>query len=214
MFETETIGNATLYRADCREVLPTLGEVDALVSDPPYGMAYQSGRRAQRYEKIKGDEGENLLKWACEMPVRHSRYVFCRWDNLVSVPRPASCITWIKDNHSSGDLKHEHGRQYESILFYPGSQHFFPRGRPNDVIKCPRVSGSVHPTQKPAGLMMAVIDWTDGVILDPFMGSGSTGVAAQKRGRKFIGIELEKKYFDIACERISEASAQGDLLLA
>jgi len=112
-----------------------------------------------------------------------------------------------------GDLEHEHARQTEVICFYPGEGHYFPRGRPQDVIRAPRTDNDHHPTEKPVGLMTAICEWTAGAILDPFMGSGTTGVAAVKLGRKFIGIEIEPKYFDIARKRISEALKQGDMFI-
>ncbi|MXO67776.1 site-specific DNA-methyltransferase [Altererythrobacter marinus] len=208
-----TIGRATLYRGDCRDILPTLPEVGAVVTDPPFGMKFQSNHRKEKHLAIDNDDTEELLVWACGLPVSHSRYVFCRWDNLATVPRPRSVITWVKNNHSMGDLEHEHGRQTELCLFYPGEAHDFPRGRPNDVVRAPRTGNEFHPTEKPVQLMRAVCDWTRGIILDPFMGSGTTGVAAVQMGRDFIGIEREPKYFDIACRRIEEAQRQGDLFI-
>ncbi len=207
------IGKARLILADCRDVVPTLGVVDAVVSDPPYGMNFQSNHRTEQHLAIANDDTEELLVWACGLPVAHSRYIFCRWDNLFAVPKPRSVVTWVKNNHSMGDLEHEHGRQTELCLFYPGSIHDFPRGRPNDVIRAPRTGNDHHPTEKPVQLMRAVCEWTRGTILDPFMGSGTTGVAAVQMGRDFIGIEREPKYFDIACKRIEDAQRQGDLFL-
>ena len=209
----EQIGRATLYLGDCRDILPTLPKVDAVVTDPPYGMKFQSNYRAERHLAIANDDTEELLVWACSLPATHSRYIFCRWDNLFAVPKPRSVVTWVKNNHSMGDLEHEHGRQTELCLFYPGEAHDFPRGRPNDVIRAPRTENVFHPTEKPVSLMRAVCEWTRGSILDPFMGSGTTGVAAVQMGRDFIGIEREPKYFDIACKRIEDAQRQSDLFI-
>lgn len=195
------------------DVLPTLGKVDAVVTDPPYGMSFQSGHRKEKHLKIKNDEQEDLLIWACNISIKHSSYIFCRWDNLQAVPKPQSAITWVKNNWSMGDLKHEHARQTEMCLFYRGEEHFFPGGRPQDVIRAAKTNNLNHPTEKPIDLMMSVCGWTAGTILDPFMGSGSTGVACVKLGRKFIGIELEERYFDIACERIREAYFQPDFFI-
>lgn len=209
----EQIGDCTLYLGDCLEIMPSLGKVDAVVTDPPYGMTFQSNYRAEKHLKIANDGNESLLQWACELPATHSKYIFCRWDNLQSVPKPQSAITWVKNNWSMGDLNHEHARQTEMCLFYRGENHFFPNGRPQDVIKAPRTENEHHPTEKPVGLMEAICRWTSGTILDPFMGSGTTGVACVKLGRKFIGIELEPKYFDIACKRIEEAYKQPDFFI-
>ena len=113
-----------------------------------------------------------------------------------------------------GDLIHEHARQTEVCAFYAMDGHFFPNGRPQDVVYAARAGNELHPTQKPIELMQKVVGWTSGTVLDPFMGSGTTGVACVKMGRKFIGIEREPQYFEIACKRIEDAYRQGDLFVA
>lgn len=182
-----------------------------MVTDPPYGMAFQSGRRKTAHRKIANDGNADALAWACALPASHSKYVWMRWDNLAQVPAPNSLITWVKNNHSMGDLKHEHGRQTEVCAFYPGPDHFFPGGRPTDVVKAGRSGNEFHPTQKPVGLMMQVVEWTSGVVVDPFMGSGSTLVACSRMGRHAIGIEIDPEYFEIACQRVSDAQKEPDL---
>lgn len=209
----EVIGDCTLYLGDCLEILPLLGAVDCVITDPPYGMAFRSNRRAQKHAAIANDKLGDCLQYACGLKPAHSSYVFCRWDNLADIPKPRSLVTWVKNHWSMGDLEHEHARQTEVAAFYPGPNHFFPRGRPQDVIRAPRTDNVFHPTEKPVQLMQAFVEWTSGTILDPFMGSGTTGVACVKRGRKFIGIELHEPYFDIACERIRKAYAQPDLFV-
>lgn len=212
MSRIERIGAATLYLGDAREIVPSLwGGYSSVVSDPPYGMAFQSNYRAEKHAEIANDHDEELLIWACGLLPTHSAYLFCRWDNLPAVPKPRSLVTWIKNNHSMGDLEHEHGRQTEVALFYPGPNHDFPSGRPTDVIKAPRTGNEHHPTEKPVQLMRAFIEWTRGTVLDPFMGAGSTGIACQQMGRPFIGIELYEPYFDIACRRLEQAARQGDM---
>jgi DNA modification methylase len=210
----EVIGDCTLYLGDCRDILPTLGEVEALVTDPPYGISFQSGHRETSYAKIVNDDSDWPLIFASEIPAAHSKYVFCRWDDIVRVTKPKSLITWVKNNWSMGDLEREHARQTEVALFYPGPNHFFPKKRPSDVIECPRSGNNFHSTEKPIMLMSAVVDWTVGAVVDLFMGSGTTGVACVKLGRKFIGIEIDEGYFDIACERIRKAYAQPDFFVA
>lgn len=207
----EIIGDARLILGDCRDILPTLGKVDAVVTDPPYGMAFQSNHRRVQHKAIAGDTDDDLLLLACSIEALHSSYIFCRWDNVFRVPRPKSLVTWVKNNWSMGDLDHEHARQTEVALFYPGPDHSFPSGRPADVIFAPRTGNEFHPTEKPVQLMCAVVGWTRGAILDPFMGSGTTGVACVKMDRAFIGIEREPSYFDIACRRIEEAYRQPRL---
>lgn len=201
----------TLYCGDSRDVLPSLGGVDAVITDPPYGMEFRSNYRGVRYDAIANDDTMDLLRWACGIQACHSRYIFCRWDNIADVPKPKSLMTWVKNNWSMGDLQHEHARQTEVALFYPGPNHRFPNGRPQDVIVAPRTGNENHPTEKPVQLMRAVCEWTEGTIFDPFMGSGTTGVAAAKLRRPFIGVELNAGYFDVACRRISDALSQPEL---
>lgn len=206
------IGSATLLLGDCLELFP--GEVpqcEVLVTDPPYGMAFRSNMRMVRHAAIANDESADHLIWACAQAASHSKYIFCRWDNLPAVPPPRSLITWVKNGHSMGDLAHEHARATEAVLFYPGPCHAFPRGRPTDVVHAPRTGNESHPTEKPAQLMATILTWTAGVVVDPFMGSGTTGVACMQQGRPFVGIEIDPRHFDTACKRIDAAWSQRAL---
>jgi len=210
------IGNATLYLGNCAEILPTLNNIDSVVTDPPYGMAFQSNFRFVKHLKIANDETPELanevINWAIEN-ANHSVYAFGRWDNLYNYPKPKSLITWVKNNWSMGDLNHEHARQTEVAFFYNGKAHKFPKQRPTDVVNFARTNNENHPTEKPVGLMQIFVDWTEGIVLDPFMGSGTTGVACAKMGKTFVGIEQEQKYFDVACKRIELAYAQPDMFI-
>lgn len=208
----EQIGDCTLYLGDCREIVPAV-RFDSLLSDPPFGMAFKSNHRTESHKTIQNDDTTELLEWTCKIPVQHSRYVFCRWDNLRDIPKPKSLVTWVKNNWSMGDLDHEHARQTEVAAFYPGPDHDFPAGRPTDVIEAPRTGNVFHPTEKPVQLMSAFLRWTRGTVCDPFMGSGTTGVACARARRPFIGIEIDEGYFDIACERIRKAYAQPDMFI-
>ena len=205
------IGDATLDLGDCLEILPTLESVDAVVTDPPYGMAYQSAWRSDKYAELHGEGSTALLEWALSIPSKHSRDGFCRWDAVQIADNPKSMIVWVKPNCGSGDLEHEHGRTTEYAMYWPGPEHSWPHKRPWDVVRHAKAKTDRHPTAKPVSLMEEFVGWTEGVVLDPFMGSGTTGVACANLGRKFIGIELEPKYFNIACERIEAAYAQGRL---
>ena len=214
MSERVQIGNATLYLGDCMEILPTLERVDAVITDPPYGMSFQSNYRKEKHLKIANDEtadvANGVIEWAIANAI-HSTYAFGRWDNLADYPKPKSLITWVKNNWSMGDLNHEHARQTEVAFFYPGTSHDWPGPRPTDVVQWARTANEFHPTEKPVGLMHLFLGWTRGCVLDPFMGSGTTGVAAIQMGRKFIGIEREPRYFEIACKRIEQAASQAQL---
>jgi DNA modification methylase len=209
-----TIGDCRLIQGDCLEVMPGLGPVDAVVTDPPYGMGFVSNHRIIKHKKIANDKTDCLLVWACGLDALHSKYIWMRWDNIREIPKPKSLITWVKNNHSMGDLSHEHSRKTEVCAFFQGVDHKFPSGRPSDVVLCQRTSNNYHPTEKPVRLMQEVIGWTIGAVLDPFMGSGTTGVACVKEGRAFIGIEMDPDYFDIAVKRIREAYAQPDMFVA
>jgi len=209
--EVVTLGKCTLMLGDARELVPALGEADAVVTDPPYGMAFRSNYRTVAHAAIANDDDVELFLWACSIPARHSRYVFCRWDGLRVSPLPKSCVTWVKNNWSMGDLEHEHARQTEVCLFWPGPAHKWPEKRPTDVVYAPRTGNSDHPTEKPVYLMEQVVGWTHGLVLDPFMGAGATAVACANLGREFVGIELDRGYFETAVERVRAVYSQGRL---
>lgn len=208
-------GTVQLWHADARLWLPTLGRIECVVTDPPYGMAFQSNHRQEEHAAIAGDDGVELLRLAVEyaLEATHSGYVFCRWDNLQDVQRrPKSLITWVKNNWSMGDLDHEHARQTESILFWPGPQHRWGNGRPTDVVFAPRTDNELHPTQKSVELMDQVVSWSEGRIVEPFMGSGATIVSAIRAGREVWGCELNREYFETARDRAIEAKKAYDTL--
>lgn len=212
-FREERIGNCRLVLGDSTSIVPLLGAIESVVTDPPYGMAFQSNHRTIRHRKIINDAGVAMLRWACTIEAAHSRYVWMRWENLKDIPMPRSLITWVKNNHSMGDLEHEHGRKTEVCAFYKGPHHRWPSQRPVDVVSAVRTGNEYHPTEKPVSLMQEVVGWTIGTVLDPFMGSGTTLVACAKMGRKGIGIEIDPDYFEIACKRVEEAYRQPDLFV-
>lgn len=207
MTQPVTIGDATLYLGDCLEILPTLGKVDAVVTDPPYGIGEHGGR-------FRGRKGQNIrvlpnMGWDKERP---SRTVF---DRMLAACDDA--IIW-GGNYFADYLPPSKGWLYWQKLmggdFADGELAWTSLDRAlREFTKCPKGQGAEHPTQKP----VALIEWCLGflpsaqTILDPFMGSGTTGVACAKLGRRFIGIEIEPRYFDIACRRIEEAYRQPRL---
>jgi site-specific DNA-methyltransferase (adenine-specific) len=203
-------GRVQLFNRDCMDIVPHL-IVDSVATDPPYGMAFISNHRLQKHKAIAGDLDATFLDWACRIPAKHSRYVFCRWDNIATVPKPKSLVTWVKNNWSMGDLEHEHARQTEVACFYPGESHSWPSKRPTDVVFAARTDNANHPTEKPVELMLQVVEWTEGTVLDPFMGSGTTGIACARLGRGFIGCEISPAYFDIACRRIEAELSRAPL---
>lgn len=209
----EYIGGQRLILGDCRECVSGL-TYDTVISDPPYGMNFKSNHREVSHREIANDDGVELLQWACGLGAIHSKYLWMRWDNIYDIPKPKSLITWVKNNWSMGDLAHEHGRQTEVCAFYPGDMHEWGSGRPSDVVNAQRTGNNYHPTEKPVALMETVVKWTKGVVIDPFMGSGTTLVACQRLGRNGIGIELDPEYFEIACRRVEEATRQADMFTA
>jgi site-specific DNA-methyltransferase (adenine-specific) len=197
-----------IFLGDCRDILPSLPKVDLVLTDPPYGIDYQSARRTGPFRKDKIHGDDSFPSWIFEeLHPRIAMFVWCRWDNLRLLPPPKSFIVWDKGNHSMGDLKHEYGRQWEAVAFYPGPEHAF-RYRPKDIMYFMRVDPMKlqHPNEKPIGAIVPLIDAHDGdLILDPFMGSGTTLRAAKDLGRKAIGIEIEERYCEIAAKRMSQA---------
>lgn len=200
----EIIGDATLYLGDCQDILPTLGKVDAIVTDPPYGCSATTGRGGVYNKfKINGDKDTNLRDWLVSI-------LSCPWVMFGSprIPRPPckAVLIWNKGQHTGmGDLKFPWKPDFEEIYISGDS---FSGSRTSSILcfNARTDSGREHPTEKPVLLLEELCGkCPSGTILDPFMGSGTTGVACMNLGRKFIGIEIEPKYFDIACKRIEEA---------
>lgn len=185
----EVIGDATLYLGDCLEILPTLPKVDAVITDPPYPNEYIEEYRYTEgsLENIGIERG--LVFWTSRRPFPLTHSSLHVWDKKISVGRDFELI-------------YEIGGNGQSIVF----RHYLI----NSIVAA-KMSGDEindHPSQKPIRLMRDLVKRTVGAVLDPFMGSGTTGVACMNLGRRFIGIEIEPKYFDIACERIENAQRQ------
>ena len=146
-----------------------------------------------------------------ERIARNGAYVFCRWDNLMEIPKPKSVIAWVKNNWSMGDLKHEHGRQWEAIAFYPYHDHKFIKRIP-DVINIKRTGNNLHPTEKPPCVIKILLEANEGKsVLDPFLGSGSTAIAAYDTRFDFVGCEIDKDYYDVAVKRFENHKKQLQL---
>ena len=204
------IGNATLYLGDCMDILPTLDKVDAVITDPPYGIGADT------------HAGSASNGWR--------QYESSGWDKV----RPSTEL--IKAILSSGDVAIIWGGNYFTDVLPPTMQWLVwdkgqrgfsladcefawsSQNNASRVFDYARAlamqDGKQHPTQKPVKLMEWCINQCKNkpkTIFDPFMGSGTTGVAAVQMGRKFIGIEREPKYFDIACKRIEDAQRTFDM---
>lgn len=197
--------SAIIYHGDCREIMPTIEPYEVIIVDAPYGINYLSGRRfLTKSVPITGDNKFPLYVFDWEPSI--ALFVWCRWEMLDFMPVPKSFIVWDKMNHSGGDLKHSFARRWEGCAFYPGIDHVFINGRPKDIVQYPRVDYKtkdyVHPAQKPVNVIKHLLFNHDGLVIDPFMGSGSTLLAAKELGRKSIGIEIEEQYCEIAANRL------------
>ena len=213
------IGDATLYHADCRDVLQTLTKFDLLLTDPPYGigvdrsMAASSGTQYGVAKAKKGhyiasgwdDEPLTLEDALCWVALADKSIVW--GGNYVAFPASPCWLVWDKQNGTNAfaDCELAWTNLDKAVRKFTWMWNGMLRqgGEPRNG----------HPTQKPVALMAWCLDQvpTAKTVLDPYMGSGTTGVACAQSGRAFTGIERERKYFDIACERIERAYAQGKL---
>ena len=206
------IGNATLYLGDCMEVLSTLPKVDACITDPPYGICKDGQKRTTGAHG--GRKAYEFLGWDGERPERAvfealmaSATVHVIWGgNYFAdlLPPTMRWLVWDKGQRIA---------QSDGELAWTSMQAALRICTMNRVELMS--DGAQHPTQKPVRLMKWCIEQAavspNGTILDPFAGSGTTGVAAVQMGRRFIGIEREPKYFDIACRRIEDAQRMNDM---
>jgi site-specific DNA-methyltransferase (adenine-specific)/modification methylase len=207
------IGSATLYFGDCMDILPTLPKVDAVITDPPYGINENSKKVASR-GKLAAPKDYGDFDWDKAPPpdalielmrTKGENQAFFG-GNYFTLP-PTSCwLVWDKLNGDNDFADCE-----LAWTNWPKAVRRL-QWRWNGMIRQGNEE-RYHPTQKPLEVMKWVIELCPkaDTILDPFMGSGTTGVAAIQMGRTFIGIEREPKYFDIACMRIEQAVAQGQL---
>ena len=199
------------------------GSIDMILTDPPYGIKYSSNMRTktEKFDVLKNDDNDIRLlaysEFARILKNNSVAVVFASWKNVaVDIEELQkhmdikNIIVWFKGGGGMGDLKHTLLTDYElAIVCHKGKCRI--RGkREGSVFQFAKVNPNkmVHPTEKPVDLIEKIIlKFTDenAVILDPFAGSGSTGVAAVNTGRKFIGFELDDKYFEIAKQRINDA---------
>jgi DNA modification methylase len=215
----ERIGPHRLILGDCLTIMPTLGRVDAVVTDPPYGIG-ESGGEKNRYKpgRTRFSEPKHTAKaWDTARPdpelfsalLGQSDAQIIWGGNYFADLLPAKMGWLYWDKRIGGDFS-------DGELAWTSRQAALRSFQMHPFAGLDGGKARVHPTQKPVALM----EWCLGflpaaqTILDPFMGSGTTGVACQKMGRAFIGIELDPEYFAIACKRVDEAMRQPDLFIA
>lgn len=232
MNRKEVIGNQTLILGDCREIMPTLGRVDAVVTDPPYGVGLTA--KVTKHGRIKATRNYNdeeseilpLVTMAVElmMEISPCAIVTPGIRLLQRYPRAKSIGTIFCANGAGLD---SWGFSCNNPILYYGKCPYMSRGmgsRPNSFYSAHpgmHVTGenmTDHPCPKPLAwmewLVLRASPLPAETILDPFMGSGTTLVACEKLGRRGIGIELDPHYFDVACRRVEEATRQPDMFVS
>tara|TARA_R110000824_G_scaffold292962_1_gene481396 strand:- start:29 stop:736 length:708 start_codon:yes stop_codon:yes gene_type:complete len=220
----ETIGDCTLYHGDCLEIMPTLDKVDAVVTDPPYGIGERKGTISK--ERDRNSYGEyvdseeniiNLIVPAFSMALNIADRAIITPGGKCAFHYPKPTDMGIFYQPAACGMSHWGRATSQPVFFYGRDPMVGKTIKPMHWIVNEQPEKNGHPCPKPIGVWTKVVDRASLVgetVLDPFMGSGTTGVACAKLGRKFIGIELEEKYFDIACERIQKAYDQPDLFVA
>ena len=239
MSRIEVIGNATLYLGDCRDILPTLAKVDAVITDPPYGIVAKFG-------STRGNQGTRTMQWAWDDQQTHemlrtaldmavailhrpgNAFAFCGYDTA-EIPRDvfreagmtAKPWCWIKECPPPPAPGNRWPSGFELACHAFDSGAYFGDKNPArrnvmtaDSLRAGNSEREGHPTQKPLKVMTHIVEALckpGRTVLDPFMGSGTTGVACINLGRNFIGIEREPQYFNIACRRIEDAQRQQRL---
>ena len=201
------IGDCTLYLGDCRDILPTLGTIDAVVTDPPYGMNCNvnssrftgpRGGHKKNWGAIHGDD----RKFDPTLLLHYPKVILFGANHFSQFLPVGTTLIWIKRK----DAAFGHFLSDAEIAWSKGGHGVYCKRGP---FPQSMARDREHPSQKPIELMEWCLSRTKAKsILDPFMGSGTTGVAAVRQGRKFVGIEIEKKFFDIACRRIQEAQKE------
>jgi site-specific DNA-methyltransferase (adenine-specific) len=223
--QKKLIGNTTLFLADAFTLMPALDEVDAIITDPPYNPKTHKGARSAKSltaSQIDFDSltEEQFIAFCAHSVALAKRWAVmsCAWQHAALLEKSGVPLVrlgiWHKPNGAPQFTGDRPGVGWEAvaILHRQGRKHW--NGGGHHAVWVCNVEHGAHPAQKPLKLVM---DWvskfTDEgeTVLDPFMGSGTTGVACVKLGRKFIGVEKRRDYFDLACRRIADAYRQRDM---
>jgi site-specific DNA-methyltransferase (adenine-specific)/modification methylase len=219
MLSKVEIGNATLYLGDCAEILPTLGQFDAVVTDPPYGIdvlnkTYRNknlqpknslAKKREYNDDIGEWDNKPITKENIDLLRNISKWQIIFGGNYFELPPTKCWLVWDKEtgNNDFADAELAWTNLNKAVRL--------KRYLWNGMLRANKEPRGDHPTQKPIGIMEWVISHLPletQTIIDPYMGSGTTGVACVNMEKQFIGIEREQKYFDIACKRIEDAQRQ------
>lgn len=212
---------------DCVELLDALPDesIDLVLTDPPYGIGYRSDRRKDGAHRrpIKNDESLNIVARSAHRihrVLKHDSalYLFAdrnRQDEVASILQRAGFriknrIIWDKGHHTAGDCRGAFGFRYEVLFFAAKGRPLIRTKRYSDIWRFPRVASQkmAHQNEKPVPLLVQAIEsFSDpgALVLDPFMGSGSCGEACALTGRRFVGCEVDPRYFGPACDRLRRA---------
>lgn len=214
-----------IQQGDCLELLKNIPDnsVDLIIADPPYGINFTKGYKSGNKKLVYGDDGFSVMVFMDDILKEYKRilkpdsaiYIFTRFDVLpywwLKIKRyfiVKNHLVWDKSTIGMGDLYGNYGNSYESIVFATNGNHKLNGKRDGSILKFKRCKQEYHETQKPVDLLEYLILKStnkNAVVLDPFMGSGTTGIACINTDRKFIGFELDESYYEIAKKRIEEA---------
>lgn len=212
----EHIGDATLYLGDCRDVLPTLDRTAAIISDPPYGMKWNTnctrfsgGDSAAQRGKGRSDWGAIAEDDAPFDPapwLTFPKVVLWGSNHFAARLPVGTTLMWLKRKDGGFGSFLSDGE----LAWMKGGHGVYAR---RDTSLMGQTRNRVHPTQKPVGIMEWCIEkcGNPALVVDPYMGSGTTGIAAVRKGLRFIGVERDERYFEAACERIFAATVQPSM---
>ena len=217
-----------LFLGDCLKALTCLPDnsIDCIISDPPYGIHYQSRSHALPLDRIANDdEGayallDKALSIAWHKLKENSHiYIFTNWQAFAPMSAVVkkyfnlkNTLIWVKNNRTRGDLKGNYGYQHEMILYAHKGRRYLSGRRDANILYFDKVPSNhmQHPTEKPVALIEYLLTKSTAegeMVLDMFMGIGTTCVAARRTNRRYIGIELEPAWFSLAAERLKDCAA-------
>ena len=189
--------------------------IDLVLTDPPYGMQFRSNYRVIRHNKIENDDNLDWLPIFSKeirrvMKDNAHAYIFCSFHNIdifkQALQPIKNILIWEKNNTGMGDLLGDYAPKYEMCIFISNGKKLNGNREPN-IMKFTKTHNELHPTEKPTFLMQYLISKSSNendLILDPFLGSGTTAVACKHLKRNFIGIEISEEYCEIARQRLRQ----------